>query len=311
MRNTLTIFFALFCYNLLAQDSTIEKVILDFNYFKHYDTQYTIDFNKNKVFCVMKHKIPKNKEKILSIKIYSFTSQQVTKFKKELNQNIPDSIIHKSESALDGGGFVISYFKKDGTTSKLSTRNISIKPKKYKAEFNLIDSFFEFIYSVVDDDEGLKILDESYEPYFYGLPIRKVSENPLEYKVWGSINGDVTWNNQLTPFLDGLPKNQCIIIDCDNQLSYSWQEDILRLYILKNSTIQFANMDWLKYTREYLIEFKEKLKTFKDNEEEMKKLKKTTTYDLYMNNTTEINKWLELPKNSILKTVEQCRENCR
>ena len=70
-------------------------------------------------------------------------------------------------------------------------------------------------------------------------------------------------------------------------------------------------MDWLKYTRKNLIELKKNLKKNKNNEEEMEKLKRTSTYILYMNNKNEIEKWLKLPKKSILKATEECRKICQ
>lgn len=306
------IFLFIFSYCILnAQNNRIEKVIIEFKYFKYLDTEYKIDYKKKEINCVLKYKISKNRDTIFSDKTYRFTKKQFRKFKNELNKNIPDSIIRKSESAFDGGGFVINYLKKNGDTSKLITMNINRKSNKYLAEFKLIDTFFEFIYSIVKDNDGLEILDESYRPYFSGLPIRKISENPLEYKIWGTISGNSTWKNNLTPFLESLPKDKCVIINCDNKLSYAWQEDILRLYILKNSNIYFANIDYLKYTREYLIEFKEKYKNAENNKEEIDKLKKTTTYDLYVNNKDEIEEWLKLPENLIYRTVDEYRKNCR
>lgn len=311
MKRTLILFFTILPIYLLAQDKNIEKVILEFRYFKYLDTDYTIDFKKNEINCIMKYKISKNKDSIFSNKTYSFTENQFQNFKNELNINIPDSILRKSEPILDGGGFFISFFKNDNSISRLIAININRKSEKYIAEFKLIDSFFEFIYSVVNDNEGLKILDESYRPYFSGLPIRKISENPLEYKIWGSISGNSSWKNDLIPFLENLPKDKCVIIDCDNQLSYSWQEDILRLYILKKSNLRFVNMDWLKYTRENIIELKEKIKSIGNNEEELNKLKNITTYDLYLNNKIEIDIWLELPEKSIFTSIEEYKKNCR
>lgn len=311
MKKMLFTFFAIFPYCVIAQNKDLEKVILEFRYFKYPDTEYRIDYKKNELTCIMKYQTDSDKDIVIFNRKYKFTYKEFEKLKEELNQNIPDSVIRKSESALDGGGFVINYFRKNKKNSKLIISNPYRKSEKYIQEFKTIDSFFDFAYTVVKDSSGIKTLDQTYRPYFTELPIRKVSENPLEYKVWGSISGNATWKNNLIPFLESLPKDKCVIIDCDNQLSYAWQEDILRLYILKNSNLQFANMDWLKYTREYLIEFKEKVKSIGSNEEEMNKLKNTTTYDLYNNNKEEIEKWLELPESLIFTTVKEYRKNCR
>lgn len=311
MKKALILFFTILPIYLLAQDKNIEKVLLEFRYFKYFDTAYKIDYKKKEINCIMKYKISENRDTIFLDKTYNFTNRQFRNFKNELTKNIPDSILRKSEPVFDGGGFVINYFKTNGTTCKLIARNINRKSNKYHAEFKLIDSFFEFIYSVVKDKEGLKILDESYRPYFSGLPIRKISENPLEYKIWGSISGNATWKNDLIPFIESLPKDKCVIIDCDNQLSYSWQEDILRLYILKKSNLRFANMDWLKYTRENIIQLKGKIESIGNNEEELNKLKSSTTFHLYMNDRIEIDNWLELPEKSIFTSVEEYKKNCR
>jgi hypothetical protein len=310
MKKLFIFFFILFNSILNAQNDSLEKVIIEFNRFKYPDTKYYIDFKKNEVQCVMKYKISDDSDKIILDKTYKFSDEQVINFKNELDLNIPDSIIHKSEDAFDGGGFIIDFFRKNGNTSKLITTNINRNSNKYDAEFKLIDSFFKFIYSVVKDNEGLKILDKSYRPYFSGLPIRKISENPLEYRIWGGISGNSTWSNELISFLDSLPKDTCVIIDCDNQLSYAWQEDILKLYILKKSNIQFANMDWLKYTRKNLIELKKNLEKNQNNEIELEKIKNTTTYDLYKNNKNQLEKWLKLPKKSIIMSTDQCRKIC-
>lgn len=249
---------------------------------------------------------------ILLNKTYSFTSEQGVKLRKVLNRNIPDSIVRKYESGLDGGGFEINYIKKVGDTSKIITRNLYRKNSKYIDEFIKIDAFFDFAYSIVNDSLGIDALDCTMRPYFTGLPIRKVSDNPLEYRIWGSISGNASWNNDLlSPFLNNLPKDKCIIIDCNNMLSYAWQEDILRLYIIKNTNLNFANMAWLKNTRKSLIEFKDKIKIVSNNEEELKELKNTSTYNLYMNHSMELDNWLELPEESISITVEQYRKNCQ
>ena len=94
------------------------------------------------------------------------------------------------------------------------------------------------------------------------------------------------------------------------QTNHYIREDILKLYIFKKSNIQFANMDWLKYTRKNLIELKKNLEKNQNSEIELEKIKNTTTYDLYINNKNQLEKWLKLPKKSIIKSTEQCRKIC-
>lgn len=310
MRKILIFSFLLNIYfNSKAQEKNIEKVVLKFSYFKYNDTEYKIDFKKNELICLMK--LPyKLKKDTLFLNTYSFTDDDAKNLKKELYQNIPDSILLKSELALDGGGFSINYLKKNADTSKIIVRNPYRNVPKYSDEFKKIDAFFEFAYYVVKDSLGIKALDNTIRPYFIGLPVRKVSENPLEYKIWGTISGDSTWKNNLTPFLDSLPKDKCVIIDCDNKLSYAWQEDILKLYIIKKSNLRFVNNNYLKYTRENLLEFRENFKKYQEDEEKLKELKRYTTYYLYTSDPEGIDKWLKLPESLIFTNVEEYRKNC-
>lgn len=206
--------------------------------FKHYDADYKINFDKRQLSFLISYSGIKGP---LFKKEYKFTDEQVNALKQELSQDIPDSIIRKGEEATDGGYFQISYFKKDNTVSKLYVRNLSMRMKKYLPELQKTDSFFKFAYAIVTDKEGVKYLDDSYDPYFRGVPIRKVSDNPLEYKIWGGLSGDITNNPELVGFLNDLPKDRCVIIDCGDNLSYALQDDILRLYISKNSNIKFTN----------------------------------------------------------------------
>ena len=120
MKKLFIFFFILFNSILNAQNDSLEKVIIEFNRFKYPDTKYYIDFKKNEVQCVMKYKISDDSDKIILDKTYKFSDEQVINFKNELDLNIPDSIIHKSEDAFDGGGFIIDFFRKNGNTSAAS-----------------------------------------------------------------------------------------------------------------------------------------------------------------------------------------------
>jgi hypothetical protein len=88
---------------------------------------------------------------------------------------------------LDGGGFVINYYRKNKKSSKLIVSNPSRESEKYIQEFKKIDNFFDFAYSVVTDSSGIETLDETYRPYFTGLPIRKVSEKSTGNIKYGEI----------------------------------------------------------------------------------------------------------------------------
>lgn len=237
----LLIFVLLFSMTGTAQEN-LSAATFEFRMFKHYDADYKIDFDKKQLSFLISNRGIKEP---LFKKAYKFTDEQVDALKQELSQNIPDSIIRKGEDAMDGGYFQITYLKKDNTVSKLYVRNFSIRMKKYLSELQRIDSFFKFAYTVVTDKDGVKYLDDSYDPYFRGVPIRKISDNPLEYKIWGSLYGNMSHNPRLNEFLEGLPKDRCVIIDCGDNLSPVLQDDILKMYIKQESNIKFANNEYL------------------------------------------------------------------
>lgn len=304
------LFFSLLSISLKGQENNFEKIIFQFKYFKYPNTEYVIDYTKNELTCKMKYNYRKYKDSIWFQNTYKFTDKEFEKLNKELNKDVPHSIITKSENYLHGGGFVINYLKRNKDTSKIIIRNPERNKKKYDSEFNKIDTFFEFAYSVVKDSAGVNTLDNTYRPYFRGLPIRKISDNPLEYKIWGSISGNASWNDDLIIFLDSLPKDRCVIIDCSNELSYAWQEDILRLYIIKNSNLNFVNNHYLKYSREYLFEIRDKIKEANNNPDELSKLENITTYHLYTSNPAAFDKWMDLPEELIFTTVNEIRKKC-
>lgn len=296
----------------LSQESEIEKVIWEFSCFKYPDTEFIIDYKQNQLNVLSKLRFRYiEKDTILFNKTYKFTNNDLKTIKETLNQNIPDSITTKSERGHDGFQFQLTYYKISGDTSKLKIRLPERNSEKYTQEFKKIDAFFDFAYSIVKDEEGIKVLDETYLPYFSGTPIRKVNETPLEYKIWGSISGNAKMNYGFLEFLYNLPNNECVIIDCNNKLSYAWQEDILRLFIIKNSNIHFINNDYLKYTREDLLDIRNKIKEVKNNQEKLNNLKRNSSYHLYIYDPVGIDKWLELTSEQIFKSIEEIRKNCR
>lgn len=309
-KSILLSFFIFLSISSIGQENNFEKVILQFEHFKYPKTEYAIDYRKNELTCSMRYSSRKF-DTLLFQNTYKFTSKEFEKLKEELNKDVPDSIIRKSESYLDGGGFVINYIRKGNDTSKIIIRNPKRSKIEYNSEFNKIDTFFEFAYAVVKDSAGIDALDNSYRPYFRGLPIRKVSDSPLEYKIWGSISGDASWDNELITFLDSLPKDRCVIIDCNNELSYAWQDDILRLYIINDSNLKFANNHYLKYTREYLFKIRDKIRKANNNQDKLNKLKNITTYHLYTSDPAKFDKWMQLPEKLIFTTVSEIRKECR
>jgi|GEM_PF-3412977 len=288
----------------IAQQDKLNAVSFDFRYFKYRNTTYTIDYLKKELSCSMFGF--RGTTDTLFHRTYTFTDSDFKKLRTELNLNIPESHIKKGEDAMDGGGFTISYLKNNGESSRLELTNPISKSSKFNTELKKIDMFFDFAYHIVKDSLGIQTLDHSYAPFFRGLPVRKISNQPLEYKIWGSINSDIANNPKLTAFLDALPKNQCVIIDCANNLSYSLQEGILERYIIKNSNQYYINNNALEWLRPELYKARDSIKLSK----KAAKTKNSNAYTLYSNNPNEMDKWLDRPYITA-RSINAIRKKCQ
>ena len=293
-----------FSFSSLAQEREIKKIQLSFSWFKSYNTEYNIYYNKNQFTAVCFDGLKKESFR----KDYKFTNKDFEKFKKILNENVPESEVQKSTAAFDGGGFTLTYFFLDGKSTKVIIRNPYRKDSKYDSEFKIIDAFFDFAYSVVKDEKGILTLDNSFEPYFDGIPIRKVSEKPLEYKIWGNISGDASTNKKFFDFLYNLPKTECIILNTNQNLSWALENDILVRFIILDSNIKFANMSRLKYTREDILKIRPEIQAAKKNNESMEKFKRSFSASTYLADSANMDEWLDQANWDT--SIDEIRKNC-
>lgn len=297
------VFLLSFCS--FAQKREITKVQWSFKWFKSYDTQYTINYNTDQLTLVDFDYLKKESFR----KNYKFSKNNFENLKKALEENTPNSEVKKITDAFDGGGFTLTYYFSDGKSTKIIIGNPYRKDPKYNSDFKIIDALFEFAYSIVNDDKGISSLDNTYEPYFDGLPIRKTSDNPTMYKLWGNISGNASTNPKFIEFLNSLSKTKCIIIDTDSKLSWSYQDDILVQFIIRNSNIKFANMSYLKHTREYILKIRAEIEAAKSNNQSMDKFKRNSSAITYLEDSERIDKWLELINWN--KSIEDLKLNCR
>ncbi|WP_394758446.1 hypothetical protein [Flavobacterium sp.] len=143
-----------------------------------------------------------------------------------------------------------------------------------------------------------------------------MSESPLEYNIWGSIsgsiNGDVFMNKGFSTFLNNLPTDKCVIINCNDELSYALQNDILSLYIIKNSNLHFLNNGYLKYTRKDLLKIK---KEIKDAEDSNKKFNLTSEnsyhYNMYMIDRIGFDNWLKKDEIMLNESIDDVKKKCK
>lgn len=303
----------LFTYiNIYSQDKEIEKVILEFKYSKSRDTEYIIDYVTKELTCKMFDFSRHGNREIIFNEKYKFTNDNIKIFNKQFLNDIPRYDVVKGEDGYDGGKFIFSYIKSKKEVLNLEVRNANWNKDKYSDELDKVELFFNLAYSIVTDTIGISILDSSYAIYYRGLPVRKVSDNPLEYKIWGNINGSFIRNTGLLDFLNNLPKDRCVIIDCDESLSYALQEDILKLYILENSNIKFVNNGYLKYTQDEINKLLKDIEVCKNNVAKFdEKYGNTSIYKLYMSNPNKMKNWAKIPKESLSRNINEIRKECQ
>lgn len=300
------LFVSVLSHHCYAQNDTIETVILEFQQFKYRDTSYKIDYRNKQLTCTMLG-IKAIKDTLFH-NTYTFNDTTFQKLKSELNVAIPKSTIQKGENAMDGGGFTIQYFGQNGISYKMIITNPMLDSSRYQPELKKITAFFDFAYSIVKDSAGITVLDHSYRPYFTGLPIRKISEVPLEYKIWGSISGAFDDNPELVSFLDALPKNRCVIIDGTTNLSYASLAEIVKSYSSQYSNLYFLNNDYLDALHKDLITVR---KTIHQSQKRNKKLNNSIAYTLYTSDPAGMDKWLDQGYYTAKKPIQELRKNCR
>ena len=114
---------------------------------------------------------------------------------------------------LDGIHGSVSKYHEGVVQEKLLIR--SPDREAFELDYKILDAFFELVEPEVNDREDLMEYVEDIKSYFdYGLPIRQVSEDPLEFRFWGAITANEV--EDLYSFFATLPASQPIIFDCRN-----------------------------------------------------------------------------------------------
>jgi hypothetical protein len=285
-----------------AQKAEITQISVQLEVFKHPKVWYSIDFAKNTLGCVRIS--DENPNEILYSNVSYFKPEQIEECKRALYKDIPEKRTWISQPGNDGGGFIMTYLRADGTSSVLEVYNHSKGIQKFDEPLKKINAFIKFVYSVTTDTHAIALLDAFDDVYYEGLPIKKVSDNPLEYQIWSSIGGNAESNPELIAFIDGLPKNQCVILDCKCTLSYNLQKDLLKRYILKNSGIRFITFGCFNFVYGNMLLLKEMLKNNIQPDAD------DSDYPFYLANKEAVDAWLVLHEKIRKLSLEDARKSC-
>lgn len=148
-------------------------------------------------------------------KSFPIDNQILNKFLSELKTSQLDSTIQHREPILDGIGFRISKIDIANDTISL-TSNITRRNEKSELEYKLLDPFFDLAYNSINDSKGVSGIENIQDYFSYGLPIRIINEEPIEYRVWGSISGCREDNSEFLTLLQNLPNDKPVIFDLRN-----------------------------------------------------------------------------------------------
>jgi len=146
---------------------------------------------------------------------FNINKSDLDEFLTELNLSKLDSTIEHRRSVLDGIGFRVSKINTLNDTISLT----SISPNRteeYKMDYKILDAFFNLSYKSIDDYNGISRIENIQDYFNYGLAIKKMNNDPLEYRIWGTISGCKSDNPEFVKLLNSLPLNKPTIFDLRN-----------------------------------------------------------------------------------------------
>uniref|UniRef100_UPI00404A78E7 hypothetical protein n=2 Tax=Flavobacterium sp. TaxID=239 RepID=UPI00404A78E7 len=152
-------------------------------------------------------------------KTFEVTKSDLNKFMNEIHLSQLDSSIIHGEKYIDGVGFRVSKISTKNDTISLTSLNAR-RTEQFKMDFKILDAFFELAFSSIDDYNGITVIEDIQSCFPYGLHMKKISNNPIEYRFWGKLSGCRDENKELLDFLNELPDKKPIIFDLRNG-SYS------------------------------------------------------------------------------------------
>jgi len=210
-----------------------------------------------------------------------------------------DSSLNHTKQLLDGIGLRISILNKRDDSIILITSS----PKRIGKElidYKLLDPFYDLAYKTIDDSKG-QILTEDTQNYFdYGLQVRKINSNPLEYRIWGNYK-----EKEIINFLKKLPNEPVIF---DSRFEFPYQIFKYSKKLKKSTEIYFYGLADLTEAENKLKELKKQLMIAeKSNKKDVGRIRiEIRETEKYKNEQLEIIddvSNLYLTKGEILKTI--------
>lgn len=143
------------------------------------------------------------------------------------------------EKKIEDGDTVVSYllsFGTDGINVYGKLKNVNDEktfkfwsPDSGDKNHELIEILFKLMYEQFKSQESINYLEQLEQYFDFGLGLRKLNDNPLTYKLYGSISSNEL--EELYVFFDSLPIDKVVNIDMSNfnGMGTMFDEDFLEL----------------------------------------------------------------------------------
>lgn len=307
--NRLIIIFSLLIISCNSERN-IKKIEYEFYPAFHSPITYSIDLNdkvlnQNSKFYKTEGSIQGSKN--LINKEYDISNENLTLFLNEIYEIELDSSIIHQRSVLDGIGFkfnTIDYRNDTISLTSISPRRV----EKYNLDYKILDAFFRLANSTINDYKGLSITENIQDYFAYGLPIKQMTNEPIEYRVWGGISGCESDNPELIKFLDSLPNDKPVIFDLRNGSFAPCLSGLLNR-VNKNKQLFYYGNDYLTNSNLKLEILKDQLKEAKkDSNSSMVgslrvRIRETEKFKKEIENVIIENKNTFKTKEEIIKTI--------
>lgn len=230
-------------FNIDIKNSTIEQYTFQDSYYVKEWIDSTSYREHRKDTLVVHYK-----------KIFKIDKSELNQFLTELKLSRLDSSVEHGRSVLDGIGFKVSKINSRNDTISLTSISPS-RTEEFQMDYKLLDAFFDLSYKSIDDYDGISGIENIQDYFNYGLPLRIVNENPIEYRIWGSISGCRDDNQEFLRILESLPNDKPVIFDLRNgSIAYCLNE-VLEEYSQKKQLYIYGDESALQ-SKKFMDEIK-------------------------------------------------------
>uniref|UniRef100_UPI00404B9AD5 hypothetical protein n=2 Tax=Flavobacterium sp. TaxID=239 RepID=UPI00404B9AD5 len=193
-------------------------------------------------------------------KTFEVEKSNLNKFINEIHLSQLDSFAMHGKTHLDGVGFDVFKISTKNDTISLKSLNAR-RTEEFKMDFKILDAFFELAFSSIDDYDCISMIENIQNYFPYGLPVKKISNNPIEYRFWGSLGGCRDENKELLDFLNELPDKKPVIFDLRNGSFSMCLKEVFSEFEQKKNIYYYGSedLDFINYQIE-LIENPDSIK---------------------------------------------------